>query len=92
MINSNCGCHQSGTTPDMSSKSATLRNMVNVSTSCSSVFIKPFDPNNSYLIEKLTKKNPSCGGDRMPDGGPPYFSSSQIDQIKRWICQGAKNN
>lgn len=50
--------------------------------------IKPGDPNDSEFFETLTDK----GDDLMPP--PPYdpMSSTEIEMIRQWIAQGAKNN
>lgn len=50
--------------------------------------IKPGDPGDSELFETLTDK----GDDLMPP--PPYapLNKDQIQQVKLWIQQGAKNN
>jgi hypothetical protein len=51
----------------------------------------PGDPDNSYLIHKLDGR-PGINGNRMPNNGPPYLTSGQIDVIRRWIEIGAPNN
>lgn len=50
--------------------------------------IKPGDPNDSEFFESLTDD----GDDLMPP--PPYspLNSDQIQLIKQWIAQGAKDN
>ncbi len=52
--------------------------------------VKPNDPANSYLIQKL-EGAATITGARMPLGGP-YLSQATIDQIKSWILNGAPNN
>jgi uncharacterized protein (TIGR03118 family) len=52
--------------------------------------VKPNDPANSYLIQKL-EGAASITGARMPFGGP-YLSQATIDQIKSWILNGAPND
>ena len=52
--------------------------------------VKPNDPANSYLIQKLEGATTITGA-RMPLGGP-YLSQATIDQIKSWILNGAPNN
>ena len=47
-------------------------------------YVKPGDPNGSYLFRKLL---PGIV-DRMPRGGP-YFTQAQLDEIRGWICAGA---
>ena len=51
--------------------------------------VKPGDPANSYLIQKLEG---GAGITRMPLGGPPYLDQTTIDQFKSWINAGAPNN
>jgi hypothetical protein len=50
--------------------------------------VKPGDPGDSEFFESLTDD----GDDLMPP--PPYdaLNNEQIQQIKNWILQGAKNN
>jgi uncharacterized protein (TIGR03118 family) len=52
--------------------------------------VKPGDPANSYLIQKL-EGAAGITGQRMPFGGP-YLDQATIDQIKAWIASGAPNN
>ncbi len=53
--------------------------------------VEPGDPERSYLILKL-RGDPSITGLRMPQDGPPYLTSEQIDGIAAWIRAGAPNN
>jgi hypothetical protein len=48
--------------------------------------VKPGDPSNSYLIQKL--EGHAAVGDRMPLGGP-YLSGDVIAVIRQWITDGA---
>lgn len=48
--------------------------------------VKPGDPDNSYLIQKL--EGHASVGARMPFGGP-YLSSDTIAVIRQWITDGA---
>ena len=52
--------------------------------------VKPGDPANSYLIQKL-EGSAGISGQRMPLGGP-YLDQATIDQVKSWITSGAPNN
>ena len=52
--------------------------------------VKPGDPANSYLIQKL-QGAAGISGARMPLGGP-YLDQATIDQIASWISSGAPNN
>lgn len=47
-------------------------------------------PNTSYVIQKLEGAGTITGG-RMPLGGP-YLTTAEIDQVRAWITDGAKNN
>jgi len=47
--------------------------------------VKPFDPDGSYLIQKLEGTG---GGSRMPLGGPS-LPQATIDVIRQWITEGA---
>ncbi len=51
------------------------------------IFVKPGDPEHSYVINKITDKN-LCGGVPMPNMGTP-LSSTDIQTIYDWICNGA---
>jgi hypothetical protein len=48
--------------------------------------VKPGDPDNSYLIQKL--EGTAAVGARMPRGGP-YLSAETIAFIRQWITNGA---
>jgi putative transposon-encoded protein len=86
------GCH-AGSRPqegmNLSSGQA-LQNTVNVDSMevPSLKRVKPGDPDNSFLYEKVSKSNPRSG-DRMPQIGGP-LTQAQIDKIRQWIEQGAK--
>ncbi len=49
--------------------------------------VKPGDPNNSYIIQKL--EGHAAVGAQMPLGGP-YLSASIISFIRQWISDGAQ--
>jgi methionine-rich copper-binding protein CopC len=50
--------------------------------------VKPGDPTNSYLIQKLQNSSGIVGA-QMPYGGP-YLPQSTIDVISAWITAGAQ--
>jgi hypothetical protein len=50
--------------------------------------VKPGDPDNSYMVQKI-EGAPSISGVRMPFGGP-YLPQSTIDVIRTWITNGAQ--
>ena len=52
--------------------------------------VKPGDPNNSYVVQKLAGAA-TIAGARMPFGGP-YLDQATIDQVRAWITAGAANN
>jgi uncharacterized protein (TIGR03118 family) len=55
--------------------------------------IKPNDPTNSYLIQKI-EGAAGITGARMPFGCPttqPCLDQATIDQVKAWVSQGALN-
>jgi hypothetical protein len=52
--------------------------------------VKPGDPDNSYLVQKL-EGAPGIVGAQMPFGGP-YLSQSTIDVVRQWITDGAQND
>ena len=57
--------------------------------------IKPNDPTNSYLLQKI-QGAPGISGSRMPFGcgttSNPCLDQATIDLVKTWISQGALNN
>jgi len=93
-----CGtCHTGGGTAlpfsmNLSNRAAIYTSIVNVpSVEIPSIDrVKPGDPTNSYVVQKL-EGTPGIVGVRMPFGGP-YLSQAQIDQLKAWITAGAPNN
>jgi len=56
--------------------------------------IKPGDPDNSYLVQKL--EGTAAVGARMPLGGingtGQYFDDATIAMLKAWVSAGAPNN
>jgi hypothetical protein len=48
------------------------------------------DPCNSILPNKIGPTPPF--GSRMPNNGPPYFSSEDVRLVRDWIAEGALNN
>ena len=93
------GCH-SGTNPPSgalpSSQNLTaghsFANLVSVASHEQSAVlrVKPGDPANSYIIQKL-EGTAGINGQRMPLGGP-YLDQATIDTIKSWIAAGAGND
>jgi uncharacterized protein (TIGR03118 family) len=95
------GCHTGGgpNLPAVQNLTAgnTFSNVVNVaSLERPSLFrIKPNDPANSYLIQKI-EGAPGIAGSRMPLGcgsvASPCLDQATIDLVKAWVNQGALNN
>ena len=50
--------------------------------------VKPGDPDNSYMVQKIEGAS-GISGVRMPFGGP-YLPQSTIDVIRTWITNGAQ--
>ena len=50
----------------------------------------PGNADGSYLIQKL-RGDPGIVGTRMPQGGP-FLSDADINRIRQWINEGARNN
>ena len=93
------GCHNGsnppgGALPGSQNLTAgnTFANVVNVASieQPALMRVKPGDPANSYLIQKL-EGAAGISGARMPFGGP-YLDQVTVDQIKSWIAAGAANN
>lgn len=86
-----CGnslCHDSSNpeaeldlrSPDVASR---LVNVPSVDTACETrLLIDPNNPDNSFLIEKLTQSKPECG-DPMPAAGS--LSDQEIQCVKDWV-------
>lgn len=51
--------------------------------------VKPNDPNNSYLVQKIEGR--ASVGERMP-AGLPALPQATIDAIRSWIANGALND
>ncbi len=89
------GCHGGGSPSGGMNLEAgnAYEKLVNVASSEKSGAIRviPGDPENSYLVQKL-RGDPGIVGLRMPRNGPPYLTDDQINLVKQWIQDGAKNN
>lgn len=85
------GCHGSGQGGlTMTSSSVAYGNLVNVASPTSGeIRVIPGNSGDSYLVKKL--EGTAAFGVRMPFGGAP-LSSTDLQNIKNWIDQGAKNN
>ncbi len=76
------------------------KDLVNVPASIAAkkLRVKPGDPDNSFIIQKLTNQLATDGseGGPMPKGseGMPYVPLSQdlINDVRSWIAAGAQNN
>ena len=92
ILNKSCafsGCHVSGSVnPNLSGNSYSI--LVNKKSSTGMDYIKPNDPNNSYLLQKLLGSS-VINGSRMPLNSSP-LSQEKINVITEWINDGAKNN
>jgi CHRD domain/Bacterial Ig domain len=90
------GCHTGGGTSLPSSMDLTpahiYASIVNVASVEQPALkrIKPGDPNNSYVVQKL-EGAAGISGVRMPFGGP-YLDQATIDQVRAWVTAGAQNN
>lgn len=75
----------------------TFSNIVNVASieQPSLLRIKPGDPANSYLVQKI-QGSAGITGSRMPQGcgsaSNPCLDQATIDLVKAWVSQGALNN
>jgi hypothetical protein len=84
------GCHgganaQRGLRLDPGYSAASL---INVSSPVDGSLVRviPYQPNTSFLIQKL--EGTQSLGDRMPQGGP-YIPQELINDIRQWISEGA---
>jgi hypothetical protein len=77
------GCHDPATAED----GVILNNYANIMNTGD---VRPFDLDGSDLFEVITETDPD---DRMPPANEfPPLSENEIDLIRTWILQGAKNN
>lgn len=85
------GCHGSGQGGlTMTTASVAYANLVNVvSPNSGEVRVIPGDAANSYLVKKL--EGTQSVGAQMPLGASP-LNTTDLQNIKNWINQGAKNN
>lgn len=100
ILTANCalsGCH-AGTSPQQGMNLAAGQAYLNIvsvqSMEVPSLFrVAPGQPDSSYLVHKIqgTQASVGGGGSQMPLGGAP-LSQEQIDTIRAWISDGAKNN
>jgi len=84
------GCHVS-TYPNLTAGQAHAA-IVNGASSAGSAqpLVKPGDPDNSYLLLKMTGA-PGISGNRMPLGRSP-LSEAYINSVRQWIERGAPND
>lgn len=92
IFNQSCafsGCHVSGgVNPNLSGNSHS--NIFNKQSSTGMFLIKPNDPDNSYLLQKIIGSN-IINGSRMPLNSSP-LSQENIAVIVDWINNGAPND
>jgi hypothetical protein len=84
-------CHAGGAAPEglRLDSADSYANLVGVpSTEVPSILrVKPGDPDNSYLVQKI--EGIAAVGARMPYGGP-YLDQTTINAIRQWITDGAQ--
>lgn len=89
ILTGNCaGCHPPNQGLDLTTGHV-FANIVNVKSreAPSLLRIKPGDPGNSYLYQKVTRPRPLVGV-RMPKDGQPLIAD-EITALRVWIEQGA---
>lgn len=55
------------------------------------LLVKPRDPDNSLLYQKISQASPPVGR-QMPWDAGTVVSPDEIELIRRWIEEGARNN
>ena len=76
------GCHDGSPTSELDA-------LISYSTIMCCGYVKPGNANGSDMYEKITEPDPL---DRMPPPPTPSLTQEQINLIKKWIDQGAKDN
>ena len=51
------------------------------------LLVKPGDPGNSYLLQKILGRD-MCSGSQMPKAGVS-LPAADLEALTTWICQGA---
>ena len=83
------GCHGNSPAAGLNLASSPYAALVNVpSTQTGEMRVIPGNANDSYLVKKLEGR--AAVGGRMPVGG--QLGNTDLQNIKNWINQGAKNN
>ena len=85
------GCHGSGGDAGLNlSSGSSYANLVNVASTQEGTKMRvlPGDATNSWTVMKI--ENRQTVGGKMPPSGS--LTANQIQNIKNWITQGAKNN
>lgn len=54
------------------------------------ILVVPFDPASSLVYRKITNPGPGLGS-RMPQGQPP-LPAAEVNKIRDWILEGARDN
>lgn len=82
------GCHGASQTSGLAlgSYEGLRRGGINTGTR----IVVPGNPCESLLVQKLGLAPPF--GARMPYNGPPYFSAEELQLVRDWIAEGARNN
>lgn len=89
LLTGNCaGCHPPNQNMDLTTGQV-FANIVNVKSRevPTLMRVKPGDPANSYLYQKVTEARPAVGV-RMPKDGQP-LTADEITTLRAWIEQGA---
>jgi hypothetical protein len=79
---------------DLSTADTTIAGLVGVKSNQSPLLrVLPGRPSQSYIWHKLSGTQTTVGGSgaRMPNGGP-YLPQSDMDAVRAWILEGARDN
>lgn len=87
-------CHAAGATPPQLDAAGAYGALVGVQSGQSSLpYVKPYDPEGSYLVHKLRGDATSVGGSvgtlMPPDGA---LSPADLSAVEAWITNGAPND
>lgn len=85
-----CSCHAGGVGGLQFSDAAGFLGLIGKASSCNGTkYLVAGHPEQSYILNKMEGAKGICGNS-MPTAGP--LPKADLDKVKDWICNGAKDN